>query len=106
MGHGIVDRDTDKLITIESGELSTSTKTKIKKGEKGNPGEIRGVINEEKIIGIIDQNTKFGIYGKLQETASLRINEDNSMEVALKKEINTGKASILLTLEDRYTKRI
>ena len=90
LGHGIVDRDTDKLITIESGELTTSTITKIKKGEKGNPGEIRGIINEEKAIGMIYQNTKFGIYGKLQEINTLGIKE----------EIETGKASILLSLED------
>ena len=100
LGHGIVDRDTDKLITIESGELTTSTITKIKKGEKGNPGEIRGVINEEKTIGMIYQNTKFGIYGKLQEINTLGINEENSLEVVLKEEIETGKASILLSLED------
>ena len=100
LGHGILDRDTDKLITIESGELTTSTITKIKKGEKGNPGEIRGVINEEKAIGMIYQNTKFGIYGKLQEINTLGINEENSLEVALKEEIETGKASILLSLED------
>ena len=100
LGHGIVDRDTDKLITIESGELTTSTITKIKKGEKGNPGEIRGIINEEKAIGMIYQNTKFGIYGKLQEINTLGINEENSLEVALKEEIETEKASILLSLED------
>ena len=34
LGHGIVDRDTDKLITLGSGEITTSTVTKIKKGEK------------------------------------------------------------------------
>ena len=100
LGHGIVDRDTDKLITIESGELATSTITRIKKGEKGNPGEIRGIINDERIIGSIDKNTKFGIYGKLNETNTLGINEDNALEVALKEEIETGNAKILLMLED------
>ena len=34
LGHGIVDRDTDKLITIESGKLLTSTITKIQKGQR------------------------------------------------------------------------
>lgn len=106
LGHGIVDRDTEKLITVESGEIATSTITKIKKGEKGTPGEIRGIINENKIIGSINQNTKFGIYGNLKETTSLGIDENNGVEVALKEEIKLGKASILLTLEDRNTQRI
>lgn len=104
LGHGIVDRDTDKLISIESGEIATSTITKIKKGEKGNPGEIKGIINDEKIIGNINLNTNFGIYGYLKETNALGINEDNSLEVALKEEIKLGKATILLTLEDGIRK--
>lgn len=104
LGHGIVDGDTDKLITIESGEILTSTITKITKGEKGNPGEIRGIINDENIIGTINQNTKFGIYGKLSSTNKLGIDETNSLEVALKEEIKTGKAKILLTLEDGVRK--
>ena len=104
LGHGIVDRDTDKLITLGSGEITTSTVTKIKKGEQGNPGEIRGTLNEEKVIGKINLNTKFGIYGNLNETNSLGINEENSVNVALKEEIKLGKAQILLTLEDGIRK--
>lgn len=104
LGHGIIDSDTDKLITIESGELVTSTITKIKKGEKGNPGEIRGTINSSELLGDINQNTRFGIYGTLTNTNQLGINENNSMEVALIEEIEEGDATILLTLEDNIRK--
>ena len=104
LGHGIVDKDTDQLITLESGEITTSTIIKIKKGEKGNPGEIRGILNAGEIVGNIDQNTKFGIYGNLMTTTELGIDEDNSLEVALKEEIELGKASILLTLQDGIRK--
>ena len=104
LGHGIVDRDTDKLITIESGTLLTSTITKIKKGEEGIPGEIRGVINDSQKIGNINQNTEFGIYGKLEETNRLGIDTTNVLDVALKNEIKTGKATILLMLEDGIRK--
>ena len=92
------------MITVESGELATSIITKIQKGEKGEPGEIRGIINEETIIGSINQNTKFGIFGNLKETNQLGINENNSLEVALRNEIQKGKATILLTLEDGIRK--
>lgn len=100
LGHGITDRDTDKLITIETGEFTSSVITKVVKGEKGNPGEIRGILDENKIIGNINQNTNFGIYGYVIEPTLLGINENNSLEVALKEEIETGKANILLTLDD------
>ena len=104
LGHGIVDKDTAKLITIESGEFVTSSITKIKKGEKGTPGEIRGIIDDEHIIGKISQNTKFGIYGTLNKTNSININTENSLEVALKDEIKLGKATILLCLDDGIRK--
>lgn len=104
LGHGIVDRDTEKLISIGSGEFTTSSITKIKKGEKGNPGEIRGIINDSKNIGNIEQNTKFGIYGTLEEITEFGIDENNSIEVALKDEIKIGAAQIILALEDGIRK--
>lgn len=104
LGHGIVDRDTDKLITIESGKLLTSTITKIKKGEKGNPGEIKGIINDNQTIGSINLNTDFGIYGNLKEINTLGIDKNNSLDIALKNEIKTGEATILLALEDEIRK--
>ena len=99
LGHGIVDRDTDKLITIDRGEILTSSITSIKRGEKGNPGEIRGIINEKEKIGEITKNTEFGIYGKVNEITELGINEEESMEVALIDEIKTGEAKMILQLE-------
>jgi len=44
LGHGIIDIDTEELITISSGELVTSKISTIVKGEKGVPGEIKGSI--------------------------------------------------------------
>lgn len=104
LGHGIVDNDTDKLITVETGEIATGIITKIEKGQKGTPGQIRGIINESNIIGNINQNTNFGIYGTLSTTNQLGIDENNSLEVALKEEIEIGKATILLVLEDGVRK--
>lgn len=104
LGHGIVDNDTDKLITVESGEIATSRIVKIEKGEAGKPGQIRGIINETQIIGDINQNTKYGIYGNLNSTNKLGIDEANSLEVALRDEIEIGKATILLALEDGIRK--
>lgn len=46
LGHGIQDIDTEKLISIASGEVVTAKIIDITKGEKGKPGEIRGNIIE------------------------------------------------------------
>lgn len=48
LGHGITDIDTGNLITISNGELVTTGIVSIKKGEKGNPGEIKGSIEGRK----------------------------------------------------------
>lgn len=45
LGHGIQDVDTEKLISIASGEVVSASIIDITKGEKGKPGEIRGNIS-------------------------------------------------------------
>lgn len=59
LGHGIVDSDTSKLISIASGELVTTSVSSIVKGKENEPGEIRGTIKNQKTIGEISSNTKF-----------------------------------------------
>ena len=104
LGHGIVDVDTDKLIDIESGEVVTSSIVAIKKGEQGIPGEIKGTVMNQTNIGEVTKNTDFGIYGNLTNTASLNINSQKAIDVALRSEIKTGNAKVLCTLENGVTK--
>ena len=104
LGHGIIDIDTEDLITISSGELVTSKVSSIVKGEEGVPGEIKGSIGNSKTIGNVGINTEFGIYGNLTNTAELNIDTNNELEVATRSEIQTGKAKILLNLENEVRK--
>lgn len=101
LGHGIVDSDTDKLIDIESGEIVTSNVMSITKGNINSPGEIRGTIVNQKTIGQVEKNTPFGIYGKLENLASLNIDTSKSMPVALRDEIQLGDAKILCSLDGK-----
>lgn len=104
-GHGIVDSDTNKLINIDSGELVTSNVISITKAEINQPGEIRGTILNQKTIGNVDKNTSFGIYGKLDNLASLNINTESSLPVALREEIEVGDATVLCSLDGNTTKQ-
>ena len=63
LGHGITDIDTGKIVEISNGELTTSSIISIKKGERGNPGEIRGTIDNSSKIGEVYKNGVFGISG-------------------------------------------
>lgn len=101
LGHGITDIDTGELINIASGEFVTTRILNITKGENGNPGKIQGTIEEQKNIGQIDKNSKFGIYGKVDNLSSLEIDTSKEMEVATRDEIQEGKATILCSLDNK-----
>lgn len=104
LGHGIIDSDTEKLISIESGEVVTTNVIDIQKGEEGKPGQIKGTVTNGQKIGEVYTNTEFGIYGKITSKNRLNIIEENSLEVATRDEIKEGEAKIILTLEDGIRK--
>lgn len=101
LGHGITDIDTNELINIASGEFVTTRILNITKGESGNPGKIQGTVENQSNIGTIFKNSKFGIYGKVDNLSSLNIDTSKEMEVALREEIKTGKATILCSLDNQ-----
>ena len=100
LGHGITDIDTEKLIDIVSGDFVTTRILNIVKGEDGNPGRIQGTVENQKKIGTITKNTKYGIYGKVDNISNLNIDKSKEMELALRNEIKLGKAKILCSLEN------
>ena len=104
LGHGITDIDTGELLNIASGEFVTAKILNIKKGEDGDPGKIQGTVEEQETIGEINKNTEFGIYGKIQDLASLNIDTSKEMEVAMREEIELGKATILCSLDNQTVK--
>lgn len=98
LGHPITDVDTGTLLSINKGEIVKSSIISIKKGVKGNPGELKGIFeDEDKILGDINKNTKCGIYGK----ANLKLinNYSKPLEIGLRSEIKKGNAQILTTID-------
>ena len=103
LGHGINDVDTYELINIANGELVTTNILDIVKGEDGEPGEIRGSIDNGVTLGDISKNTAFGVYGNITNLSRLNIANSKEMEVANRSEIKTGKAEIMCELENGKT---
>ena len=101
LGHGITDIDTQELISIASGEFVTTRILNIEKGEAGIPGRVQGTVEEQQTIGTIYKNTKFGIYGIVDNLSSLGIDASKEMELALRDEIKEGKATILCSLDNQ-----
>ena len=100
LGHGITDIDTGEIVNIANGELTTSSIVAIKKGEKGNPGELRGTIETGLKIGEVSKNGQFGISGNVTNKGNLNFSLSQEMEVALRSEVKEGKAYIMCELEN------
>lgn len=100
LGHPVTDGDTNKLFSIEEGDILESSILSVKKGEKGNPGELRGIfLDESNPIGRIEKNTQCGIFGCNKENLK-EYNKNSPMKVGFKEEIQLGKASIITTIDE------
>ena len=98
LGHGISDTDTGDLMNIQDGYLYKAQILGVKKGSRGNPGELTGLIRYDSanIIGSIKQNTDNGIYGELDNEAKNNMLFEK-YPVGYKQEMETGPAQILIT---------
>lgn len=100
LGHGIVDSDTGGIFNIADGELVRSNLLSIRKGEKNNPGEIKGVIDSGKSIGQIYKNTNYGVFGKVSQVENINLTDLQEYDVALRSEIEVGEADVICELEN------
>ncbi|MCD3215894.1 SpoIVB peptidase [Clostridium botulinum C] len=99
LGHPITDVDTGNILKINTGEIVESSIISVKKGQKGSPGELRGIfMNEESTLGNVSKNTLCGIYGKSKNNlVSKKYNKP--IKIALRSEIKEGPAKILTTID-------
>lgn len=93
LGHGICDKDTGNLLSVNSGELVGAEIISLKKAVSGNPGELTGRITLLK-YGDILLNSNCGVYANTTENIKIK----NQMPIALKQEIKNGDAVILTTV--------
>ena len=96
LGHGISDVDTGELLSIAEGNLYHAQILGIRKGEKGNPGELSGLIRYESgnVMGDISENSKNGIFGTIDadQLEGLKLKK---IPIGYKQDLKTGPASIL-----------
>lgn len=101
LGHGVYDVDTKNLMEISSGEIYLSQITGVKKGTKGNPGELLGEIDKTESLGAIRVNTEYGLYGNIEEEDIL---PTEAVPIALKQDIVEGPAVIRTAFLDGTVK--
>jgi len=98
LGHGIMDVDTKKLMSVKSGIIMPSTVTSVKKGFRGAPGELEGIVDTSRILGQIISNSSNGIYGTLDTNAKPGVVLREPMPIALRTHIKEGPATILTSV--------
>lgn len=99
LGHVISDSDTNQPIDCAQGKIVAATVSGIQHGKRGQPGEKIGVfIEEDKLLGDIQKNTAFGIYGNLNVSLSNDI-YNSAIPVASMNQVQTGYAEILTVVE-------
>ncbi|MDF2634480.1 MAG: stage sporulation protein [Pelosinus sp.] len=105
LGHIITDNDTNQPIDCEQGKIVSASVSGIQHSKRGQPGEKIGIfINEDHLLGNIEKNTRFGIYGKL----AAKIPNDlysEAIPVASMNQIQTGYAEILTVIDGQTIKR-
>ena len=104
LGHPITDGDTNTTFTIKDGDLLSSSILSVRKGEKGVPGELRGLfINEKNSIGKIKSNLSSGIFGSTNKPLVNPIFNE-PMSVGFRNEVVEGPATIISTVCDEGPK--
>lgn len=98
LGHGIGDGETGELLRIAKGYLYEAHVLGIRKGRRGDPGELQGVVyyGRTNQLGNVTRNSDIGIYGKLNEECINGLFPENELYVlAYKQDVKAGDAYIL-----------
>ena len=104
LGHPITDVDTGTILSIDRGDIVNSNIISIRKGVKGNPGELKGIfMDEDNVLGNISSNTSCGIFG-LGHDSLINKKYNKPMKIALRNEIKEGPAKIITTIDGTESK--
>ena len=92
--------DTGLLMQIRDGKLYRASVGAVKKGEKGNPGELSGTIyyRDDQILGTITSNSETGIKGMLYAMPQ-ELSGHSFVQTAYRQEVHTGNASIYCSID-------
>ena len=95
LGHGICDVDTGGILRLSHGDIVEAAITDTRKGSRGSPGELKGCFTDPRPIGKLLANTQTGLYGILERSPE----NEESIPVAMKQQVQQGPAQILATVE-------
>ncbi len=95
LGHPVCDVDTGEILPLLKGEVVDVNINGIKKGRAGYPGELLGSFVSDSAVGTLEMNCINGLYGHMPSVN----NTNNTIPLAMKQEIEIGKAYIYTTID-------
>lgn len=95
LGHPVTDSNKN-LLEINGGTIYSCMIYGVKKGVRGNPGELKGSIETTCLEGVITKNCTCGIYGELAD--EFDYTKLTKIETAPIEEVQMGKANIYSTV--------
>lgn len=96
LGHRINELGGQRHVWLEGGKIVAARISGIEQGQRGSPGEKIGTFSgPEDIIGTIESNSQFGLFGRLEVALVSR----EEIPVALAHQVRVGPASIFTVVQ-------
>ncbi len=92
LGHG-VNSPEGELLSMVSGKAYKARVASVKAGKAGSPGQLRGAVDGDAVLGSLTGNTSRGVFGTTQSGW-----QGQALPVAEAGEVKTGKAVIRSTV--------
>ena len=98
LGHPITDYETGVVRPAKSGKIYPCSVVGLNKGEKGVPGEIKGVFMQGKSQkGDVEKNSQFGVFGKIKDKDKI-VDSNKTADVASRLTMKPGKATLVSSI--------
>ena len=94
LGHAVNDRK-GNLLNMSRGCAYPATIVSVQKGKSGAPGQLKGALNADVLLGTLNRNTSQGVFGIAADGWA-----GEAIPVAACSEIHTGSAAIRSTVCD------
>lgn len=99
LGHEIMDSDTQMIAEVHDGSIYPAYVDAIQKAKKNVPGEKQATIDFSTVIGSVDKNSIYGIYGIYDMHP-----EKEALPVGDHTQVHTGEATIMTVLHGEEVK--
>lgn len=94
LGHPVTNAGSDTVVPIVEGDVYDCNIIGVSKGQRNQPGELRGVFLQKDSKGKISKNTPYGIFGKLNDYEGL-VDTNVSLKIGGRLSVKPGKAKII-----------